>query len=209
MARDIGAQCKICRREGEKLFLKGERCLSSKCAMERKNYPPGMHGQNRRPKVSEYGIQLREKQKIRRSYGLLEKQFHGVYERAVRMRGITGENMLQLLERRLDNIVYRLGFATSRISARQLVRHRHFMVNENIVDIPSYVLKEGDVIKVREKSKKLNTIHDSIKRVREGRLVPFLNLDKAKLEGVFEHYPSRSEIPGNFREQLVVELYSK
>ena len=209
MARDIGAQCKICRREGEKLFLKGERCLSSKCAMERKNYPPGMHGQNRRPKVSEYGIQLREKQKIRCSYGLLEKQFHGVYERAVRMRGITGENMLQLLERRLDNIVYRLGFATSRISARQLVRHRHFMVNENIVDIPSYVLKEGDVIKVREKSKKLNTIHDSIKRVREGRLVPFLNLDKAKLEGVFEHYPSRSEIPGNFREQLVVELYSK
>jgi len=117
--------------------------------------------------------------------------------------------MLQLLERRLDNIVYMLGFATSRISARQLVRHRHFMVNENIVDIPSYVLKEGDVIKVREKSKKLNTIHDSIKRVREGRLVPFLNLDKAKLEGVFEHYPSRSEIPGNFREQLVVELYSK
>lgn len=209
MARDLGAQCKICRREGEKLFLKGDRCLSTKCAMERKAYPPGQHGQRRRPKVSEYGIQLREKQKIRRTYGLLEKQFHGVYERAVRMRGITGENMLQLLERRFDNTIYRLGFALSRRAARQLVRHRHFLVNDTIVDIPSYVLKEGDVIKVREKSKKLAVIHDAIKRVREGRLVPFLNLDKAKLEGVFEHYPSRAEIPGSFREQLVVELYSR
>jgi len=209
MARDNGAQCKICRREGEKLFLKGERCLSTKCAMERKNYPPGQHGASRRTKVSEYGIQLREKQKIRRTYGLLEKQFHGVYEHAVRMSGVTGEVMLQLLERRLDNTIYRMGFAPSRRSARQLVRHRHFIVNDTIVDIPSYVLKEGDTIKVREKSKKLDIIHDSIKRVREGRLVPYLSLDKAKLEGILDHVPERGEIPGNFREQLVVELYSR
>jgi len=177
--------------------------------MERKNYPPGQHGASRRPKVSEYGIQLREKQKIRRTYGLLEKQFRGVYDHAVRMRGVTGEVMLQLLERRLDNTIYRMGFAPSRRSARQLVRHRHFIVNDTIVDIPSYVLREGDIIKVRDKSKKLDIIHDSIKRVREGRLVPYLSLDKAKLEGILDHVPERAEIPGNFREQLVVELYSR
>jgi small subunit ribosomal protein S4 len=209
MARDTGAQCKICRREGEKLFLKGERCLTSKCSVERKNYPPGQHGQSRRPKVSEYGHQLREKQKIRRTYGLLENQFHGIYEKAVRMRGMTGVNMLLLLERRLDNTVYRLGFAPSRNTARQLVSHRHFLVNNRIVDIPSYLLKEGDVVKVREGSKKLKLIHDSIKRVREGRLVPYLNLDKAKLEGTLIQFPDRKDIPGNFNEHLVVELYSK
>ena len=209
MARDHGAQCKMCRREGEKLFLKGERCLSSKCAVERKNYAPGQHGQSRRSKVSEYGMQLREKQKIRRTYGLLEKQFHGVYERANRMRGVTGDNMLQLLERRLDNVVYRMGFAASRRAARQLITHRHFIVNDRLVDIPSFMVKEGDVIKVREKSKKLTVIHDSIKRVREGRLVPYMSLDKAKLEGVFQYVPERAEIPGNFREQMVVELYSR
>ena len=209
MARDNGAQCKICRREGEKLFLKGERCLSTKCSMERKNYPPGQHGQSRHPKISEYGIQLREKQKIRRTYGLLEGQFRGVYDRAIRMRGVTGETILQLLERRLDNTIYRLGFAPSRRAARQLVRHRHFLVNDRVVDIPSYILKEGDIIKVREKSKKMVIIHDSIKRVREGRLVPYLNLDKAKLEGVVEQIPERAEIPGNFREKMVVELYSR
>jgi small subunit ribosomal protein S4 len=160
-------------------------------------------------KVSEYGIQLREKQKIRRTYGLLEKQFHLNYEKAVRMRGVTGDNMLKLLEQRLDNAVYRLGFASSRRAARQLVRHRHLLVNDKVVDIPSYKLKEGDVIKVRNRSKKLMVIHDSIKRVREGRLVPYISLDKAKLEGVFLHVPEREEIPGNFKEQLVVELYSR
>ncbi len=209
MARDHGAQCKMCRREGEKLFLKGERCLSSKCGVERKNYPPGQHGQSRRMKVSEYGMQLREKQKIRRTYGLLEKQFHGVYENAVRMRGISGENMLRLLERRLDNAIYRLGFAPSRRAARQLVRHRHFIVNDRIVDIPSYMVKENDLIRVRDRSKKMMVIHDSIKRVREGRLVPYMSLDKAKLEGRFLHIPERDEIPGNFREKMVVELYSR
>lgn len=209
MARELGAQCKICRREGEKLFLKGERCLSSKCGVERKNYPPGQHGQSRRMKVSEYGMQLREKQKIRRTYGLLEKQFHGVYEKAVRMRGITGDNMLKLLELRLDNAVYRLGFAPSRRAARQLVRHRHFLVNDRIVDVPSYLVSEGDVIRVRDRSKKMMTIHDSIKRVREGRLVPYMSLDKAKLEGALLHIPERDEIPGIFKEQMMVVLYSR
>jgi small subunit ribosomal protein S4 len=160
-------------------------------------------------KISEYGLQLREKQKIRRTYGLLETQFHGIYEKAIRMRGITGVNMLQLLEQRLDNAVYRLGFAPSRRTARQLVTHRHFMVNNKIVDIPSYILRENDLIQVRERSKKLAIIHDSIKRVREGRLVPYFELDKAKLEGKFLHIPEREEIPVNFHEQLVVELYSK
>lgn len=209
MARDRGAQCKICRREGEKLFLKGERCLAAKCSSERRNFPPGQHGQSRRMKVSEYGIQLREKQKIRRSYGLLEKQFRGLYERANRMRGVTGEVLLQLLERRLDNAVFRLGFAPSRRAARQMVTHRHFLVNDRIVDIPSYIINENDEIQVREKSKKMELIHDSIKRVREGRLVPYFNLDKAKLVGTLLHVPERAEIPVNFREQLVVELYSK
>lgn len=209
MARDRGAQCKICRREGEKLFLKGERCLSSKCSCERRNFPPGQHGQTRHSKSTGYGVQLREKQKIRRTYGLLEKQFHAFYERANRMRGVTGETLLQLLERRLDNAVYRLGFAPSRRSARQLVSHRHFLVNGKIVDIPSYVLKENDRIQVREGSKKLDIIHDSIKRVREGRLVSYFSLDKAKLEGILLHIPERAEIPAEVREQLVVELYSK
>lgn len=209
MARDCGAQCKLCRREGEKLFLKGERCLSTKCSIERKNYPPGLHGRNRRAKISEYGLQLREKQKIKRTYGLLERQFHGVYEKANRMRGITGINMLQLLERRLDNTVYRLGLSSSRRAARQLVNHRHFLVNDRIVDIPSYIIKPGDVIHVRERSKKLAVIHNSIKRVREGRLVPYLNLDKAKLSGELLNIPERKDIPISFKEQLVVELYSK
>jgi len=209
MARDKGPQCKVCRREGEKLFLKGERCLSSKCAFERKNYPPGQHGQSRRVKISEYGIQLREKQKIRKNYGLLENQFRRVYGKAVRMRGVTGANMLQLLERRLDNAVYRLGFAPSRRAARQLVSHRHFLVNDRIVDIPSYTLREGDLIQVRKQSRKLAVIHDSIRRVREGRLVPYFSLDKAKLEGVLINTPEREEIPASFREQLMVELYSR
>lgn len=159
--------------------------------------------------MSEYGIQLREKQKIRKNYGLLENQFRRVYEKAVHMRGVAGTNILQLLERRLDNAVYRLGFAPSRRAARQLVSHRHFLVNNRIVDIPSYTLKEGDVIQVREHSRKLTIIHDSMRKVREGRLVPYYSLDKAKLEGALIHIPEREEIPISFREQLVVELYSR
>jgi len=210
MARYREAVCKLCRREGEKLFLKGERCNSSKCAMEKKAYPPGQAGKGRRTrKISDYGIQLREKQKIKRYYGLLEAQFRGYFEKANRKKGITSENLLRMLESRLDNIVYRLGLAPSRNSARQLVRHRHFLVNGKIVDIPSYQVKPNDVIEVREKSKKMLIIHDSMKRVKENKQLPWLKLDKAKLQGTVLELPNRADIPVTFNENLVVELYSK
>lgn len=210
MARYREAVCKLCRREGEKLFLKGERCQTAKCAFERKGYPPGQHGKNRRiRKATDYGVQLREKQRIKRYYGLLESQFRGVFERANRGKGITSENMLKMLETRLDNIVYRLGMAPSRNSARQLVRHRHFEVNGKVVDIPSYQVKAGDVVSVREKSRKMDTIHESIKRMKEGKQLSWLNLDKAKLEGSLLEIPERVDIPVKFNENLVVELYSK
>ncbi len=209
MARYRGAVCKLCRREGEKLFLKGERCLSAKCAVDKKAYPPGQHGKNRRIKLSDYGLQLREKQKIKRYYGLLESQFRSIFEKANRKKGITSENMLRMLESRLDNVVLRLGFATSRATARQLVKHRHFVVNGRMVDIPSYQVKPGDVIQVRENSRKMDVFHNSMKRVKEGQLYPWLELDKASLKGTFLEMPSRADIPVNFNENLVVELYSK
>jgi len=209
MARYTGPVCKLCRREGQKLYLKGERCYGPKCAFERKDYAPGQHGQNRRRKRSEYGLQLREKQKIRRTYGVLEAQFRNYYENASRIKGITGENLLSLLERRLDNVVYRIGFAPSLRAARQLVRHRHFMVNGQVVDIPSFVVNQGDVVKVKDKSKRLAVIHDSLRRVKEGKLVPYLELDKAKLEGRLTDMPVRADIPIDVNEQAVVELYSK
>ncbi|MFH1862449.1 MAG: 30S ribosomal protein S4 [bacterium] len=209
MARYTGPVCKLCRREGDKLFLKGERCISAKCSFEKKEHPPGQHGRSRRFKRSEYGSQLREKQKIKRIYGLNERQFRIFYDRAVRRKGITGEQMLTMLESRLDNIVYRIGFAASRRSARQLVRHRHIQVNQQIVDIPSYLLAPGDVIRIREKSRKLELVHDAMKHIKEGKLVPYLQLDKALMEGVFLQYPARDAIPIRAREQMVVELYSK
>jgi len=209
MARYTGSNCKICRREGEKLFLKGIRCTTNKCSFEKRGFAPGQHGKSRKFKKSEFGIQLREKQKLRMTYGLLENQFRNYFKKAERERGITGENLLRLLESRLDNTVYRLGFASSRKQARQLVRHRHFTVNERIVDIPSFMLKKSDTIKVRKKSKKLDLIHDSLKRIREGKLLPWLSLDKANLTGVFLDYPKREEIPVSINESLIVELYSK
>lgn len=209
MARYIGPVCKLCRREEKKLFLKGAKCTSPKCPIEKRNFPPGQHGKNRRFKVSEYGVQLREKQKMRRIYGLLEKQFHNTYKKALRVKGVTGENLLRLLERRLDNIVYRLGFAPSRNAARQLVRHRHFMVNDRLVDIPSYLVKSGDVIKVREKSRKLEIIHASMRRMREGKALPWLDLNKANMTGTILEIPGRADIPTEVNEALVVELYSK
>ncbi|MBN1782509.1 30S ribosomal protein S4 [bacterium] len=209
MARYREAVCKLCRREGDKLFLKGERCLSSKCSVETKAYPPGQHGKTKRIKLSDYGLQLREKQKIKRYYGLLESQFRTVFEKASRKKGITSENMLKNLESRLDNVVFRLSFATSRSTARQLVRHRHLLVNGKIVDIPSYQVKPGDVIQVRDKSRKMDVFHNSVKRVKEGQLYPWLELDKANLKGTFLEVPSRADIPVNFNENLVVELYSK
>lgn len=208
MARYRDANCKLCRREGEKLFLKGSRCFTEKCPIDRGANPPGQHGANMRRKVSEYGLQLREKQKVRRLYGVLERQFHGYYERSARMRGITGENLLILLERRLDNIVYRLGFAPSRKSARQLVRHRHFTVNDHIVDVPSYSVSPGELIRVRDKSKRLEIIHMALKGGR-GADLAWLRLDKVHLEGELLAIPGRLEIPTPAQEQLIVELYSR
>lgn len=210
MARYRGSVCKLCRREGEKLFLKGARCQTVKCAVEKKPYPPGFKGKARRlKKLSDYGVQLREKQKIKRYYGLLETQFRDTFENANRKSGITSENLLKMLESRLDNTIFRMGFAPSRATARQLVCHRHFMVNERLVDIPSYQLKPGDVVMVREKSRKLDCIHDAMRRIKEGRELPWLRLDKANLQGTFLEVPARADIPVTFNENLVVELYSK
>jgi small subunit ribosomal protein S4 len=208
MARYIDSVCKLCRRERQKLFLKGQKCYTEKCPLESRNYPPGEHGQRRRSKVSEYGIQLREKQKIKRIYGLLESQFRNYFKRANKQKGITGENLIKLLESRFDNIVYRLGLAASRKQARQLIRHRHFMINERLVDIPSYSLTAGDIIKVRDKSKKLDAIHNSLKRVKDT-AYSWLTIDKANLTGTYVQVPEREDVPLNANEQLVVELYSK
>jgi small subunit ribosomal protein S4 len=209
MARYRDAQCKLCRREGEKLFLKGARCASDKCAIEKRAYAPGQHGQGRRRKVSEYGLQLREKQKVRRMYGLLERQFHNYFEKAARRKGVTGENLLQLLECRMDNVVFRLGFAPSRKAARQLVRHRHFTVNERIVDIPSYSLRPNEVVRVREGSRKLDVVHAALRDSSRQEPLAWLRLDKAKLEGEMLERPKRADIPVTAQEQLIVELYSK
>lgn len=208
MARYTSPVCKLCRREKQKLFLKGQKCFTDKCPIEKKNYPPGQHGLNRRAKISEYGIQLREKQKIKRQYGVLETQFRNYFESANNQKGITGDNLVKMLESRFDNVVYRLGLASSRKSARQLIRHRHVMINDRLVDIPSYILKAGDVIKVREKSKKLDLIHNSLKRVKDN-VYSWLSIDKASLSGTFLQVPERADVPLNANEQLVVELYSK
>ena len=208
MARYTEASCRLCRREGEKLFLKGERCYTNKCAIVRRNYAPGPHGQQRK-KMSEYGVQLREKQKAKRFYGVLESQFRRYFEMAEKKKGITGENLLQILESRFDNVVYRLGFASSRAEARQLVRHGHFLVNGEKVNIPSYLLKAGDEITVREKSKnspKFKEIQESI----GSRLIPaWLDMDKENLRGKVVNLPSREDIDLPIQEHLIVELYSK
>ena len=183
MARYRDAKCKLCRREGNKLFLKGDRCFSNKCAIEKRNYPPGQHGRGRRSKVSKYNIQLREKQKLRRMYGLLEKQFRNYFVKAASRPGVTGTNLLQLLESRLDNVVFRLGFTTSRATSRQLIRHNHFLVNGRKVNIPSFLVAPGDVISPSEKSKKLFIIQEAIKNVDSRQTVPYLEIDTNKLEG--------------------------
>jgi small subunit ribosomal protein S4 len=208
MARYHGAACKLCRREGEKLFLKGARCMTEKCSVDRRPFAPGQHGQSMRRKVSAYGLQLREKQKIRRMYGMLEAQFHNYFEKADQKVGITGENLVQFLECRLDNLVYRLGFGASRRQARQLIRHRHILVDGHIVDIPSYQVKPNQLIKIKEKSKNLDQVHAALK-IGRGEEIPWLRLNKAALEGELLAVPKRSEIPLTANEQLVVELYSK
>ena len=204
MARYTDANCRLCRRERQKLFLKGTKCFTEKCPVERRGFPPGQHGQSRRTKISEYGVQLREKQKVRRMYGLMETQFRNTFERALKQTGRTGETLVKLLERRLDNVVYRLGFAPSRKAARQLVSHGHFLVNNKPVDIPSYLVRAGDTIRVREKSKQMETIHASMKRMKDTAMLPWLSLDKANLVGTFLNVPERADIPLNADEQLIV-----
>ena len=208
MARYTGPVCRLCRREGEKLFLKGDRCYTEKCAVDRRSYPPGQHGQGRH-KVSEYGLHLREKQKLRRIYGVLERQFERYYDRASRQKGITGENLLQILELRLDNIVYRLGFAASRGQARQLVMHGHIAVNGQKADIPSYEVRVGDVITVRDKSRNLQMIKDNLAAA-EGRAVPeWLEANLEQMEGKILAVPTREQMDISIQEHLIVEFYSR
>jgi small subunit ribosomal protein S4 len=208
VARYTQAVCRQCRREGLKLFLKGERCYTDKCAIERRNYPPGEHGQAR-PKFSEYSIQLREKQKLRRIYGVLETQFRRYFQMADRARGVTGETLLQLLERRLDNIVYRLGFATSRAEARQLVRHGHFQVRGRKVNVPSYLVRAGDTITVREQSRRITRIQEALELAQRRGVPDWLEVQPEAFAGTVKALPSRAELTMPINEKLVVELYSK
>jgi len=208
MARYTGPVCKLCRREGVKLYLKGERCYTEKCAVSRRQYAPGQHGQNRK-KISEYGLQLREKQKARRTYGVLEGQFRRYFEIADRKKGITGENLLQLLERRLDNVVYRLGFSASRAEARQLVRHGHFTVNGKKVNIPSFLVKAGDVIAVAEKSRNIARIKELAEMGGQRPVPTWLSVDYNTLQGEVVKIPTRDEIDTPVAEQMIVELYSR
>lgn len=208
MAKYRGPVCRLCRREGEKLFLKGTRCMTEKCAIERRSYPPGQHGQGRQ-RISEYSAQLREKQKLRRIYGLQERQFRGVFGRAERRTGITGDHLLKLLECRLDNVVYRLGFASSRKEARQLVNHGHLLVNGRKTDVSSYTVKAGDIVEVRPKSREIASVLAALDAV-EGRGIPaWLELDRAAFKGTVRGIPTKEEIQLPVNEQLVVELYSR
>ncbi|MBI3994448.1 MAG: 30S ribosomal protein S4 [Nitrospirae bacterium] len=208
MGRYIGSVCRLCRREGNKLFLKGSRCYTEKCAIERRNYAPGQHGQAR-PRISEYQTQLREKQKLKRIYGLLERQFRGYFEKAARKKGITGEILLQFLERRIDNIVYRMGFCSSRKGARQMVNHGHFRVNGRKVDAASFLVKVGDVIELKPSSRESAQIQAWLTEA-EGRGIPqWLELDKSNFKGRIKAIPSKEELEMPVNEQLVVELYSR
>jgi small subunit ribosomal protein S4 len=209
MARYIGPKCKICRREGEKLFLRGSRCYTDKCAFTRRGYPPGTHGRVGRRKLTSYATQLREKQKVKAMYGLLEQQFRNVFTMATRISGNTGENLLVLLERRLDNVVYQLGIASSRTQARQLVRHGHILINGKKVDIPSYLVKTGQEIKLVDSQKKNPLISKSLEERDLERIVSWLEIDKEKITGKVLRYPKRDDITLPIQESLVVEFYSK
>ena len=208
MARYRASVCRLCRREGLKLFLKGERCYTDKCAIERRNYPPGQHGQGR-IKFSEYSLQLREKQKLKRTYRVLEGQFRRTFEKADREKGITGENLLIMLERRLDNMVYRLGFANSRAEARQLVRHGHFLVNGRKVDVPSALVDVGNVITVRERSHKITRIQEALELSQRRGVPEWLEVDRPNFTGTIKALPARTDLTMPINEKLVVELYSK
>ncbi len=208
MARYIGALCRICRREGDKLFLKGDRCYTEKCAIERRKYPPGQHGQGYK-KLSDYGLQLREKQKVRKMYGILERQFRKYFHEAERKKGITGEVLLQLIEFRLDSMVYRMGFAPNRRGARQIIRHGHVLVNGREVNLPSFGLKKGDVIEIKESSRGIQAITDSLSKSEHRGIPPWVEVDSANFRGKVINIPSREEIQLPVQEQLIVELYSK
>lgn len=208
MARYAGSVCRLCRRENQKLFLKGDRCYTEKCSFERRGYPPGQHGQGR-IKFSEYGLQLREKQKIKRMYGLLENQFRGTFEKAERMKGITGSNLLSMLERRLDNVIYRAGFANSRVEARQLVRHGHFVVNGKKVNLPSFMVSKGDVLEVRESSRGVNKVVAALESVKRREIPQWIELDGTNFKSKIRDLPVRDDITAPMEERMVVELYSK
>lgn len=209
MARYTGASCRLCRRENLKLFLKGDRCYGDKCAFERRPYAPGQHGQRRAGKFSDYQLQLREKQKVRRIYGILEKQFRRYYFHAEKQKGITGTNLLIFLESRFDNVVYRMGFASSRNQARQLIRHNSFKVNNKRVNIPSYQVKVGDIVEVRERSRKITSIFEAMETVIRRGIPDWIELEKDKFRGTFKALPNREELTMPIQEQLIVELYSK
>ncbi len=208
MAKYTGSKCRQCRREGGKLFLKGEKCFTSKCAVESRPFPPGQHGQ-RRTRLSDYASQLREKQKVRRIYGVLEKQFRNYYKKAASTRGSTGDNLLQLLEGRLDNVVYRMGFSASRSESRQLVRHNGISVNGVRVNIPSYQVQPSDVIAVNEKSRKQIRVQSAMDLAQQRGIADWIDVDSKKLEGVYKTRPERGDLPADINEHLIVELYSK
>ena len=209
MARNLDPKCKQCRREGEKLFLKGEKCFTDKCGIEKRSYPPGQHGQRRGGRLSDYGVQLREKQKLRKIYGILEKQFRSYYAEADRLKGVTGENLLQLLESRLDNVVYRMGIGVSRSESRQLVRHNSITVNGNRVNIPSYKIKPGDQVAVAEASKNQLRVKAASEAAEERGFPEWVEVDIKKLTGTFKNKPQRDDLPPTINESLIVELYSK
>ncbi len=209
MARYTGSVCRLCRRENMKLFLKGDRCYSDKCAFDRRGYPPGQHGERRGRKISDYGIQLREKQKVKRMYGLTEKQFRIFFQRANRQKGITGTNLLVLLERRLDNVVYRMGFVNSRTQGRHFVRHNHFSINGRKVNIPSYLIRPGDTVEVREKSRAIQSIGDALEAVVRRGVPQWIELEKDNFKGVVQSLPVREDLTMPIQEQLIVELYTK
>lgn len=209
MARNLDPKCRQCRREGEKLFLKGEKCFTDKCAIEKRNFPPGQHGQRRNQRLSDYGVQLREKQKVRRIYGVLEAQFRSYYAEADRKKGITGENLLQLLECRLDNVAYRMGFGASRTEARQIVRHNSILVNGKRVNIPSYQVRPGDEVQVADASRSQLRIKGALEAAEQRGFPEWISVDVKAFKGTFKAKPQRDELPSTINESLVVELYSK
>lgn len=208
LARNLEPKCKQCRREGEKLFLKGEKCFTDKCAIERRSYPPGQHGQ-KKGRLSDYGVQLREKQKVRKIYGILEKQFRNIYKAADTQRGVTGDNLLQLLESRLDNVAYHMGFGSSRSEARQIVRHNCILVNGQRVNIPAYLVKAGDIIEITRGAKNQLRIKTALESADRRNFPAWLDMNVKEMKGIFKSKPERSDLPATINESLIVELYSK